>query len=85
MTSNPSHEAEIQRLMRLPYHRLISGEPREGYLGEVVELSGCLTAGATPQEAVANLDEAMAAWFEAALLTGMQIPQPLPDPVRLTA
>ena len=38
-------EHEIERRVRLPYHRVISGDEVEGYLGEIVELPGCLTAG----------------------------------------
>lgn len=69
-------ETEIERLSRLGYHRVISGEPTDGYLAEVLELAGCATAGETPEEALRNLDEAMAAWFEAALKRGMAIPEP---------
>lgn len=83
--TDSEREAEVQRRMRLPYHRVISGEPVEGYLAEVAELPGCLTAGETPEEALANLDEAMAAWFEAALITGMAIPEPAVGGVRLSA
>ena len=61
-------EAEIKRLSKLGYHRLISGEPSEGYLAEVLELEGCATAGETPEEALRNLDEAMAA----EMLAGME-------------
>ncbi len=42
MTSE-DRETEIRRRLAMPYHRLISGEPVEGYLGEVLELPGCLT------------------------------------------
>ncbi|MGD9934292.1 MAG: type II toxin-antitoxin system HicB family antitoxin [Dehalococcoidia bacterium] len=78
-------EAEIERLTKLAYHRVISGEPREGYLAEVLELEGCATAGETPEEALRNLDEAMAAWFEAALSRGMAIPEPALGKVLLSA
>lgn len=78
-------EREIQRPPRLPYHRLITGEPIEGYLGEVLELPGCLTAGETPAEAIENLDKAMAAWFEAAMITGLPIPEPASGSVMLSA
>ena len=65
-------ENEVQRRLRMPYHRVIAGEPVEGYLGEVPELPGCYTAGETAAEALANLDEALAArkgerpkrWFD---------------------
>lgn len=73
-------ELEVQRLVRLPYHRLISGDEVEGYLGEIVELPGCFTAGETPSQALSNLDEAMAAWFEAAVKNGMAIPHPVDEP-----
>jgi len=85
MPTDIDREREIQRLLMLPYHRVITGEPIEGYLGEVVELPGCLTAGESPAEALANLDEAMAAWFEAALITGMPIPGPATGEVRISA
>lgn len=85
MPTDIDREREIQRLLRLPYHRVISGEPVEGYLGEVPELPGCLTAGESPTEALANLDEAMAAWFEAALMMGMSIPEPAVGEDRISA
>lgn len=78
-------ETEVQRRLRMPYHRVITGEPVEGYLGEVPELPGCLTAGETPAEALANLDEAIAALLEAALKNSIPIPDPAAGPVRLTA
>jgi len=78
-------EDEVQRRLRMPYHRVIAGEPVEGYLGEVPELPGCYTAGETAAEALANLDEALAAWLEAALKNGVPIPEPAQGPVRLTA
>lgn len=78
-------EREVQRRLRMPYHRVITGEPVEGYLGEVPELPGCYTAGETPGEALANLEEAIAAWLEAALKNSIPIPDPAVGPVRLTA
>jgi antitoxin HicB len=78
-------EREIERRVRLPYHRVISGDEVEGYLGEIVELPGCLTAGLTPAEALANLDEAMAAWIEAALKNAMPIPEPARGTVSISA
>ena len=71
--------------LRLPYHRVITGGPDEGYLGEIAELPGCLTAGATPEEALKNLEEAMLLWIESALAHGDPIPAPSPGHVRLTA
>jgi antitoxin HicB len=81
--TNDALEREIQALIRRPYHRVITGEPREGYLGEIPELPGCFTAGATPEEALRNLDEAMAAWLESALAHGDPIPEPASGAVRI--
>jgi len=74
-------EAEVQRRLRLLYHRVIYGDPDDGYLGEVPELPGCITAGDTPEEALANLEEAMAAWIESCLISG----DPIPGPARSLA
>lgn len=69
-------ETEVQRRLRMPYHRVIHGDPVDGYMGEVPELPGCYTSGDTPLETLANLDEAMAAWIESCLISGDPIPGP---------
>lgn len=74
-----SLDARVPTLLLRPYHRVISGDPDEGYIGEVLEFPGCLTAGATPEEALRNLDEAMAAWLSSALAHGDPIPEPVAD------
>lgn len=78
-------DSRVEAILRRPYHRVITGEPVEGYLAEVAELPGCLTAGETPEEALRNLDEAMAVWVESALVHGDPIPEPAAGPVRLPA
>ena len=42
-------EAEVQRRLRLPYHRVVYGDPDDGYMGEVPELPGCYTARRYPR------------------------------------
>jgi antitoxin HicB len=78
-------EREVQRRVRLPYHRVISGDENEGYLGEVAELPGCLTAGETAADALANLDEAIAAWVETALKSDVEVPEPARGPISISA
>lgn len=75
----------IAELMARPYHRVISGTPGDGYLAEVLELPGCVTAGESPEEALSNLHEAMSLWFESALAHDDPIPDAEPGPVRLSA
>jgi antitoxin HicB len=74
--TDPAQVAAIREVLNRPYHRVITGEPIEGYLGEVPELPGCYTAGETPEEALRNLEEAMQVWIESALVHG----DPIPDP-----
>jgi antitoxin HicB len=76
---------DIALIMQRPYHRVISGEPQGGFLAEVLELPGCVTAGETATEALRNLDEAMALWLACALEDGLPIPEPSAGEVRLTA
>ena len=42
----------------------------------VPDLPGCFSAGDTMEEALANAEEAIAAWIDVALDTGQEIPQP---------
>jgi antitoxin HicB len=71
-------EDRINQLLGRPYRKVIRGDADEGFLAEVPELPGCVTAGDTETEALANLKEAMAAWFEDALAEGEAIPEPSP-------
>lgn len=72
----PEIEAQTRAIMRRPYRKVISGDDDEGYLIEVPDLPGCMTAGETVAEAVAMLDEAMFLWIGAALEEGNMIPEP---------
>ena len=65
-----------REIMKRPYRKVIHGDEEEGYLGEVPELPGCLTAGATEVEALENLNDAMLAWMMTALEDGLPIPKP---------
>ena len=47
-----------------------------GFLALAPELPGCMSDGATPQEALDNAYDAIACWIEAAQETGRQIPSP---------
>jgi antitoxin HicB len=53
-----------------------------GYLATVPDLPGCMSGGETPEEALKNVQEAVASWIEAAKEWKMEIPQPSPPLAR---
>ena len=72
----PEIEAQARLLVSRPYRKVISGDADAGYLIEVPDLPGCMTAGSTITEAIEMLDEAMMLWVGAALEEGQTIPEP---------
>jgi antitoxin HicB len=54
----------------------LSAEDGGGYLALVHDLPGCMSDGATPQEALSNIEDAIACWIEAARELGRPIPVP---------
>jgi antitoxin HicB len=79
---DPAVAGVVDGLLRRPYRMVVRGEPEEGYLAEAPELPGCVTAGETPEEALALLRDAMRSWLVVAVEGGHAIPDPLPDPPR---
>jgi predicted RNase H-like HicB family nuclease len=53
-----------------------------GYLATVPDLPGCMSDGATPEEALKNVQEAIASWIEAAMEWKQPIPKPSPPLAR---
>jgi antitoxin HicB len=51
----------------------------EGFVASHPDLPGCISQGATADEAVANLAQARAAWLEVRIEDGLFIPAPLPE------
>lgn len=54
----------------------LSAEDGGGFLATVPDLPGCMSDGETPQEAVTNVQDAIAAWIEAARGLGRAVPAP---------
>lgn len=50
--------------------------PKGGYLVTVPDLPDCMADGETPEEALANIREAIASWIESAEAWGMPVPAP---------
>ncbi len=48
----------------------------EAFVAEMPELAGCMADGATPQEALANIQVIAAEWIETAESLGRDIPEP---------
>src|ERR1019366_431025 len=53
-----------------------------GYLATVPDLPGCMSDGDTPEDALKNVQEAIASWIEAAKEWKMEIPEPSPPLAR---
>lgn len=56
--------------------RALSAAEGGGYLATVPELPGCMSDGATADDARANARDAIAAWLDAASGMGREIPRP---------
>jgi antitoxin HicB len=66
-------------MTRLEYPVVISPLPLEdggGFSASVPDLPGCLSDGDTPEEALANVRDAIAMWIEAAHELGRKVPAP---------
>ncbi|MDR1669179.1 MAG: type II toxin-antitoxin system HicB family antitoxin [Oscillospiraceae bacterium] len=66
--------------MTLPYSvifRHVTDESGDYYFASVQELDGCMSDGATWEEAQANIMEAMEGWIETRIEQGF--PVPIPD------
>ena len=64
------------------YHVNIFYSDEDGaYIADVPDLEACSAFGSTPEEALAELERAKAAWLEAARAAGKPIPPPRYKPV----
>lgn len=64
---------------RLEYPVIVSPLPLEdggGFLATAPDLPGCMSDGETPQEAIINVQDAIAAWIEATADLGRDVPTP---------
>jgi antitoxin HicB len=63
-----------------PVHlRRLSEREGGGWLATVPDLPGCMSDGATPAEAAANVQGAIVSWIEAAEELGRPVPPPTTD------
>jgi len=65
-------------ILKRPYSRvLIPDNESGGYTAKILEFPGCVSEGETPNEAIANLEEAAVGWIEAVIESGQTIPEPI--------
>jgi antitoxin HicB len=70
-------EKSIEYYMALPYTiELVKDLEEPDWFVRVKELPGCMSQGATPDEAIAMIREAMELWLEGALEQDDPIPEP---------
>lgn len=66
-------------MAKLDYPVLIEPLPAEnggGFIALVPDLPGCMSDGETPEEALAEVQEAIQSWIEEARAIGRDIPPP---------
>jgi predicted RNase H-like HicB family nuclease len=64
---------------KLEYAVVVEPLPSEeggGFVATVPDLPGCMSDGATPEEALTNVQDAIATWIEAANDLGHAVPKP---------
>ncbi len=72
-----SHAKTPQDYLREPYARVLTPDYEgRGYTAEILEFSGCIAQGDTPDEAYRNLETVALEWINSALDIGQDIPQP---------
>jgi predicted RNase H-like HicB family nuclease len=70
----------VKEYLELPYNitlRRVKDASGEYYFATVLELDGCMSDGATIEEAYANIREAMEGWIETKLEAGFSVPEPI--------
>jgi predicted RNase H-like HicB family nuclease len=73
---------EVKSYLELPYNiiiRHIVDENGDYYFATVLEFDGCMSDGATYQEAFKNIQEAMEGWIATKLANGFPVPIPVTD------
>ncbi len=70
----------LDEYLALPYTISIvpdrDDDGNTGYVAEVAELPGCISQGATIEEAAAGVRDAMLGWLSVAIDDGIEIPEP---------
>lgn len=66
---------DVEKYMALPY-QIELVQDGEGWFVSIPELSGCMSQGDTPQEALEMIRDAQRLWLQVALEDGVRVPEP---------
>lgn len=66
----------LEYYMKVHYPAVISGDLDEGYHASLMDIPACSATGRTLRELMSNLDAAKRKWFQNAIITGAEIPEP---------
>ena len=77
MTAPQHTDRAVESILARPYARVLERSPEGGYTAYVVEFPGCFSEGDTAEEAIINVDEALAGIVAVLLEEGDEIPLPL--------
>ena len=69
----------VEHYMGLDYPVKLTHLDEDGdvfWLAEIPDLPGCMTDGATPDEAMENLEDAKRLWIETMIEDGFDVPEP---------
>jgi predicted RNase H-like HicB family nuclease len=69
---------EVEEILEVKYTILIEKNEEGSYTVTVPSLPGCVTQGDTPEEAIANAQEAIIGYIEALKDIGKPVPVELP-------
>lgn len=71
-----SNSLSLEYYLSLTYATTVYREAEGGYVAVIKDLPGCMTQGETPDEFMANIEDARRLWIETAYEFGDEIPLP---------
>ena len=70
---------DLEYYLSLPYTITLkrgTGDGEEYWIARVLELPHCMTHGATPEEALKDIEDAKCEWLKSNLEAGLPVPEP---------
>jgi antitoxin HicB len=67
---------DLKYYLELPYTIVVRRDEDGDFVARVDELPGCAAHGKSPEEALANLEEAKQLWISESLEAGQNVPEP---------